>query len=84
MWLNLSICLDPRYIFTFAFSAFFFSPTRMDSNITWIHCVGDKVHYSHIVHRFHDTIHTLINYFATVFPFLISAKISYIQMDSKC
>ena len=45
----------------------FFFLVRMNSNITWIHCAGDKVHCSRVVHGSHSTIHTFKNYIVTVF-----------------
>ena len=54
---------------------------RMNSNITWIHCAGDKVHCSRIIHGSHATIHTFKNYFVIVFS--VFSKISCIQMNSK-
>ena len=54
----------------------------MNSNITCEHCARDKWHCSRAVHGSHGTIHTLKNYFATVFS--VSAKINYIQTDLKC
>ena len=45
----------------------FFFPLRVNSNITWFYCAGDKKYCSCIVHRSHNTIHILKNYFATVF-----------------
>ena len=47
------------------FSDFFFS-LRMNSNITWVHCAGDKIYCSCTIHGSHGTIYTLKNYFATV------------------
>ena len=64
-----------RVWYTFMLNVFFFflslslSSARMNSNITWIYCAGDKVHWSCTVHRSHDTIHTLKNYFTIVFSF---------------
>ena len=49
-----------------AFSDFFF-PLRVNSNITWFYCAGDKKHCSCIVHRSHNTIHIFKNYFVIVF-----------------
>ena len=66
-------------VYKFAFSDFFF-PLHVNSNITWVHCTGDKNHYLctvhhclHIVHALkniknesHGTIYTFKNYFVTV------------------
>ena len=73
---RLSICLDPRFGFTFAF---FFFLARVNSNIIWIHYTGDKVHCSRTVHRSHGTIHIFKNYFVTKFS--IFSKISCIQTN---
>ena len=56
-----------------AFSDFFF-PLRVNSNITWFYCAGDKKHCSCIVHRSHNTIHIFKNYFATVFSVFSFSK----------
>ena len=59
---------------------FFFFFLHVNSNLTWVHCAGDKNHYSCIVYhcwrtvyalkniknRSYGTIHTFKNYFATV------------------
>ena len=44
-------------IFQFAFSDFFFS-LHMNSNITWVHCAGDK---NHCLHTVHSIVHVLKN-----------------------
>ena len=59
----LNECLDPWHVFMFAF---FFSQ-RINSNITWIHYAGDKMHGSRTIHGSHDAIHIFKNYFVTVF-----------------
>ena len=71
---TLSICLDSHLRFASASFVFFFFPTCMNSNITWIHYARDKVHYSCTVHDCsctvhgsHDTIYTFKKFFAIVF-----------------
>ena len=73
--------------FQFAFSDFFFF-LHVNSNITWVHCAGDKNYCSYTVHHCsntvhtlknikngsHDTIHTFKNYFATVFSVFSFSK----------
>ena len=53
--------------------AFFFFFLRVNSNLTWIHCLCTVHHYSRTVYVLknikngsHDTIHAFKNYFATV------------------
>ena len=53
--------------YTFAFKVCIFFFQCVNSNITWVHCAGDKFHCSCTVHRSHGTIHILKIYFATVF-----------------
>ena len=68
------------------FQIFFF--LRVNSNITWFYCTGDKntvhtllTYCLCTIHGSHDTIHTFKNYFAIMF--LVSVTISSIQTDPK-
>ena len=72
----LNECLDPRHVFTFAFSTnfFFVFPQHMNSNITWLHCTRDKMHCSRTIHESHGTIHIIKNYFVTVFSVFSFSK----------
>ena len=52
---------------------FFFFPLRVNSNLTWVHCAGNKNNYLCTVHALkniknwsHGTIYTFKNYFAIV------------------
>ena len=67
VWIQLNVA--------FMFSVFrLFFPLRVNSNITWFYCAGDKKHCSCIVHRSHNTIHIFKNYFATVFSVFSFSK----------
>ena len=70
-----SVCLG----WAFALSDFFF-PLRVNSNLTWVHCAGEKITVHALFITVHSTvhalknikngshgiIHTFKNYFATV------------------
>ena len=68
-----SVWIELIVTFLVSHFAFFFIFLCVNSNLTWVHCAGDKNHYSCTVHTLknikngsHGSIHTFKNYFATV------------------
>ena len=62
-WEELSFlceCLDWANCCVFLFHVFFFF-LYVNSNLTWVHCTGDKNHYSCTVYHCSCTIHVLKN-----------------------
>ena len=69
-----SVGLDLRFQTHVCIFRHFFFPQRVNSNITWIYCVGDKKYCSRTIHGSHGTIHTFKNYFAIMFSVFSFSK----------
>ena len=71
-------------VYVLCFYTFF--PLRVNSNIIWFYCAGDKntvralfMYCLRTVHGSHDTIHTFKKYFATVFSvFLLTVRLLFL------